>query len=183
MAGRWELNDEQWAMVEPVVRPARRADNRGCPWHDTRSVLNGGLFVRERHCSGANYPRSILRFRLAIADSRTGSGTENWSRRSDCWPGICMRRANWILVRHSWMLPSRAPTKGGDAVGPTRDCKGPKIAADVTKVAFSVGRCGQGYATYNITCRIGCAMTRPYAKRIDDANKLSLKKIHGSDFH
>ncbi len=45
MTGRWELNDEQWAVVEPVLRPVRRADNRGRPWHDTRAVLNGVLWV------------------------------------------------------------------------------------------------------------------------------------------
>ena len=32
-------------MVEPVLRPARREDNRGRPWHDTRAVLNGVLWV------------------------------------------------------------------------------------------------------------------------------------------
>jgi hypothetical protein len=31
MAGRWELTDEQWKVVEPVLRPARREDNRGRP--------------------------------------------------------------------------------------------------------------------------------------------------------
>jgi transposase len=45
MAGRWELTEEQWAVVEPVLRPSRRADNRGRPWHDTRAVLNGVLWV------------------------------------------------------------------------------------------------------------------------------------------
>ena len=45
MAGRWELTDEQWLIVEPVLREARRADNRGRPWHDTRVVLNGVLWV------------------------------------------------------------------------------------------------------------------------------------------
>ncbi len=45
VTGRWELNDEQWVVVEPVLRPARRADRRGRPWHDTRSVLNGVLWV------------------------------------------------------------------------------------------------------------------------------------------
>jgi transposase len=45
MAGRWELTDEQWELVEPVLRPARRADNRGRPWHDTRAVLNGVLWI------------------------------------------------------------------------------------------------------------------------------------------
>ena len=45
MAGRWELTEEQWEMVEPVLRPERRSDNRGRPWHDTRAVLNGVLWV------------------------------------------------------------------------------------------------------------------------------------------
>src|SRR5580693_8741784 len=45
MAGRWELSEEQWLVVEPVLRGARRADNRGRPWHDTRAVLNGVLWV------------------------------------------------------------------------------------------------------------------------------------------
>jgi len=31
MAGRWELTEEQWMLVEPVLRPARREDNRGRP--------------------------------------------------------------------------------------------------------------------------------------------------------
>ena len=45
MRGRWELTEEQWEMIEPVLRPARRSDNRGRPWHDTRAVLNGVLWV------------------------------------------------------------------------------------------------------------------------------------------
>jgi transposase len=45
MAGRWELTEEQWILVEPVLRPARREDNRGRPWHETRAVLNGVLWV------------------------------------------------------------------------------------------------------------------------------------------
>src|SRR5271157_1325023 len=45
MRGRWELTDEQWEMVEPVLRPQRRADKRGRPWHDTRAVLHGVLWV------------------------------------------------------------------------------------------------------------------------------------------
>jgi len=39
MAERWELTDEQWALVEPVLRPRRRKDNRGRPWQG-RSELN-----------------------------------------------------------------------------------------------------------------------------------------------
>src|SRR5271157_2863650 len=45
MAGGWELTEEQGEMVEPVLRPERRSDNRGRPWHDTRAVLKGVLWV------------------------------------------------------------------------------------------------------------------------------------------
>lgn len=45
MTGRWELTEEQWVLVEPVLRPVRREDNRGRPWHETRAVLNGVLWV------------------------------------------------------------------------------------------------------------------------------------------
>lgn len=45
MTARWELTEEQWEVVEPVLRPTRRADRRGRPWHDTRAVLNGVLWV------------------------------------------------------------------------------------------------------------------------------------------
>jgi transposase len=45
MSGRWELNDDQWAAVEPVLKPEKRADNRGRPWHETRAVLNGVLWI------------------------------------------------------------------------------------------------------------------------------------------
>jgi transposase len=45
MAKRWELNDEQWVVVEPVLQPEPRPDNRGRPWHDARSAMNGVLRV------------------------------------------------------------------------------------------------------------------------------------------
>jgi transposase len=45
MAGRWELTDEQWELVEPILRPTRREDKRGRPWHETRAVLNGVLWI------------------------------------------------------------------------------------------------------------------------------------------
>jgi transposase len=56
MAGRWELTDEQWEMVEPILRPARREDNRGRPWHDTREVLNGVLWILGSGAQWAEMP-------------------------------------------------------------------------------------------------------------------------------
>jgi transposase len=56
MAGRWELTDEQWKVVEPVLRPVRREDNRGRPWHDTRDVLNGVLWILGSGAQWAEMP-------------------------------------------------------------------------------------------------------------------------------
>ena len=56
MAGRWELTDEQWELVEPILRPRRREDNRGRPWHDTRAVLNGVLWILGSGAQWAEMP-------------------------------------------------------------------------------------------------------------------------------
>jgi transposase len=40
-----DLTDAQWAVLEPLFRPKRRADGRGRPWRDTRSVLHGVLWI------------------------------------------------------------------------------------------------------------------------------------------
>ena len=45
MPGRWEVSEEQWSLLEPILRPQRRADGKGRPPADTRSVLNGVLWI------------------------------------------------------------------------------------------------------------------------------------------
>jgi transposase len=45
MHGRRELTGEQGELLEPGLRPARRAGNRGRPRQDTRAVLNGVWWV------------------------------------------------------------------------------------------------------------------------------------------
>jgi len=35
MRGRWELSDAQLELIEPILRPKRRADGRDRPWQDT----------------------------------------------------------------------------------------------------------------------------------------------------
>ena len=56
MAGRWEVTDEQWELLEPVLRPVRREDNRGRPWIEPRSVLNGVLWVLGTGAQWAEMP-------------------------------------------------------------------------------------------------------------------------------
>ena len=45
MHGRWEVSDEQWALLEPILRPKRRPDGKGRPPKDPRAVLNGVLWI------------------------------------------------------------------------------------------------------------------------------------------
>jgi transposase len=41
-----DLTNAQWEVREPLIPdPVRRADGRGRPWRDSRSVLNGILWV------------------------------------------------------------------------------------------------------------------------------------------
>jgi len=77
MAGRWELTDEQWELVESVLRPARREDNRDRPWHDTRAVLNGVLWILGSGAQWAEMPAKYLlyqtchrRFQLWIGEGK-----------------------------------------------------------------------------------------------------------------
>ena len=45
MRRRGEVNDEEWALLEPRLRFRRRRDGRGRPPRDTRAVLNGVLWI------------------------------------------------------------------------------------------------------------------------------------------
>ena len=45
MQGRWEVSDEQWSLLEPILRPKVRPDGKGRPPADTRAVLNGVLWI------------------------------------------------------------------------------------------------------------------------------------------
>ncbi len=40
-----DLTDAQWVVLDPLLRPQRRADGRGRPWQETRAVLNGVLWI------------------------------------------------------------------------------------------------------------------------------------------
>jgi transposase len=53
MVRRWELTEEQWELVEPILHPFRRRDNRGRPWPDTHAVLHGVFWVLG---TGAHWP-------------------------------------------------------------------------------------------------------------------------------
>jgi len=76
MAGRWEVTDEQWELLESVLRPVRRKDNRGRPWIETRDVLNGVLWVLGTGAQWAEIPEKYPPY-------------QTYHRRFQSWVSIC----------------------------------------------------------------------------------------------
>jgi transposase len=128
MAGRWKLADEQWEVVEPLLRPARHGDNRGRPWHDMPTVLNGVLRILGSGRSGPRCRISILRTGPATGAFSSGLAKASSLKHCACWPIISMSEADSIWTKLSWMQRSRAPQRGF-AVGHTKRGKGTTIAA------------------------------------------------------
>ena len=57
---RYELTDEQWALVAPVVSTSsRRDDSRGRPWREPREVLSGILWVLRHNAPWRALPDSF----------------------------------------------------------------------------------------------------------------------------
>src|SRR5579875_1815578 len=132
MAGRWELTEEQWAVVEPVLRPGRREDNRGRPWHDTRAVLNGVLWVlgtgaqwREMPEKYPPYRTCHRRFHQWIQNGKLEEALKQLARDP---------QEREKLNREEAFVDATfaSAKKGGFAVGPKRCGKGTKIIAIIT---------------------------------------------------
>jgi transposase len=127
MAGRWELSEEQWLVVESVPRRARRADNRGRPWQDTRSVLNGVFWVLGTGAQRRELPEKYPPFQTCHRRF------QQWIRSGK------LVEAQRLLARHlhergrlnldeAFVDATFASAKKG-AIGPTRRGKGTKIIA------------------------------------------------------
>ena len=52
------LTDDQWSKVEPFIVLPRRADGRGRPWNNARSVVDGILYVLHSGCAWNQLPKS-----------------------------------------------------------------------------------------------------------------------------
>jgi transposase len=52
-----DVTDEQWNVVGPLIGPMpRRPDGRGRPWQDSRTVLNGILWILRTGAQWADLP-------------------------------------------------------------------------------------------------------------------------------
>ena len=52
-----ELTDAQWEVLKPLVEPKTPGKRRGRPWADTRSVLEGVLWILRTGAQWAELPR------------------------------------------------------------------------------------------------------------------------------
>ena len=90
MRRRWDLTDEQWALVEPVLRPLRRPDRRGRPWHDTRAVLHGVLWVLGTGAQWRELPERYPPFQTCHRRFHNGYGVGSRNRRCGDWRSTSM---------------------------------------------------------------------------------------------
>ncbi len=128
MPGRWELRDAQWELIEPILRPKRRADGRGRPWQDTRAAQRsivdlgyGGAMARapEKISFVPNLPSPL---------SATGAAGQAGTALARAGRGVARpRKTGTGGGFHRRLL--HGGKKGGLAVGPTKRGKGTKIIA------------------------------------------------------
>jgi transposase len=128
VAGRWELTDEQWLIVEPVLRGARRTDNRGRPWHETRTVLNGALWVlgsgtqwRELQEKYPPFQTCHRRFQLWVRNGKLEEALRLLAAR--------LHEQGKLNLEVAFVDATFASAKKGASLGPTRRGRGAKIVA------------------------------------------------------
>lgn len=128
MAGRWELREEQWVVVEPVLRGARRSDNRGRPWHDTRAVLNGVFWVLGAGAQWRELPEKYPPFQTCHRRF------QQWVRSGKLEEALRLQARHphergQLNLEEAFVDGTFAKAKKGFALGPTRRGKGTRVVA------------------------------------------------------
>ncbi|MGO9844074.1 MAG: IS5 family transposase, partial [Candidatus Acidiferrales bacterium] len=124
-----DITDAQWAVLERLFRPKRRADGRGRPWQDTRAVLNGVFWVLRTgapwHDLPSRYPPYQTCHRRFQSWQRSGLLTRLLQKLAED-----LRDRGKLDLSESFIDASfSGAKKGAPAVGPTKRGKGSKIMA------------------------------------------------------
>lgn len=72
-----DLTDEEWALVEPMIPPAKRGGRKRSV--NLREVLNGIFYVLSTGCQWERCPRTCRRKARFTTTSICGAGTARWS--------------------------------------------------------------------------------------------------------
>jgi transposase len=122
------LSEQQWLLVEPVLRPSRRDDNRGRPWHDTRAVLNGILWVLGTGAQWRELPEKYPPFQTCHRRFQQWIRTGKLEEALRLLARLLYEQGK-LNLEEAFVDDLRERQKGGFAVGPTRRGKGTKIVA------------------------------------------------------
>ncbi|HJX95698.1 MAG TPA: IS5 family transposase [Candidatus Acidoferrum sp.] len=124
-----DLTDAQWAALDPLFRPKRRADGRGRPWQDARAVLNGVLWILRTgapwHDLPDRYPPYQTCHRRFQQWQRSGLFTRSLQKLAED-----LRDRGKLDLSEAFIDASfSSAKKGAPSVGPTKRGKGSKIVA------------------------------------------------------
>jgi transposase len=115
----WEVSDELWAVIEPLLpKVERRSRHPGRRRRDDRQVLQGILFVLHTGISWEHLPQEL----------GFGSGMTCWRRLAEWYEASVWQRLHEVLLaklraadaqglhpRCSGLLPCQSPKGGGKA--------------------------------------------------------------------
>jgi putative transposase len=78
-----ELTDAQWAIVEPMIPPAKQSKRGGRPREgDMREVLNTMLSLHRSGCQGDRLPHDVLPTRTVYDSFAQWRDDETWAKGS-----------------------------------------------------------------------------------------------------
>jgi len=77
MSGRYDLTDEQWARLEPLLP---RSEGRGRPWHDHRRMLNAIFWILRSGAPWRDLPTEYGKFRTVHARFSKWRRDGTWDR-------------------------------------------------------------------------------------------------------
>ncbi|HKS80836.1 MAG TPA: IS5 family transposase [Candidatus Acidoferrales bacterium] len=141
-----DLTEAQWKKLKPLLVPKRRPDGRGRPWRDTRTVLNGILWVLRTgapwHDLPDRYPPYQTCHRRFQQWQRDGTLTRLLHALAED-----LRARGKLDLSETFIDASfSSAKKGAPAVGPTRRGKGSKIMAIADRHGLPVA-CGVASAS------------------------------------
>lgn len=116
-------------LLERMLRPARREDNRGCPWHETRAVLNGVLWGLGTGAQWRELPEKYPPFQTCHRRFHQWIRTGKLEEALHLLARRLYEQGKLNLEEAFVDATFREREKGGFAVGPTRRVKGTKIVA------------------------------------------------------
>jgi len=113
-----EVSNEEWAMLEPLLRFRQRPDRRGRPPQDTRAVLNGVLWILRTGAQWRELPPKYppfqtchRRFQQWVRSGQLNKALRALARELHSHGLLPLRKACWTALSR---VRKRGPGGGAD---------------------------------------------------------------------